>query len=110
MDIPSLLCVGGTHFESSYPTAILSLRGSHPIAISHILPNQWVVAGEHGWQFPDGDVEALAQGILKAIEQRDVLTRFGQNCRELAEERADWSKNFEKLLEAYEMAIERNDK
>jgi glycosyltransferase involved in cell wall biosynthesis len=105
------LYVSASHSDGSSVSLMEALACGLPALVSDIPGNrEWVVPGEHGWQFPDGDVEALALGILKVVEQRDVLPRLGQNCRELAEERADWPKNFEKLLEAYEMAVERNDK
>ncbi len=57
--------------------------------------------------FPDGDETALAEGMLHAYEAREKLKEMRIAARTLAEERADWNKNFQKLLEAYDMAYKR---
>jgi glycosyltransferase involved in cell wall biosynthesis len=63
---------------------------------------EWVTENENGWLFPDGDVDTLTKAILRVAEKRDTLDKIGAASRLVAERRADWSKNFEKLLEAYE--------
>ncbi|MCK5428083.1 MAG: glycosyltransferase, partial [Anaerolineales bacterium] len=67
---------------------------------------EWITPGENGWLFPDGDADALAQAILLAIKERDKLTEMGGAARNLAEQRADWEKNFQVLLSAYELAFQ----
>jgi len=49
---------------------------------------------------------ALAEGMLNASRNTRLLDEIGQSSRRVAEERADWSKNFQKLLGAYEMAVQ----
>jgi glycosyltransferase involved in cell wall biosynthesis len=44
----------------------------------------------------------LAAKILKAMDLREKLPEIGKNARATAEEKANWPKNVEKLLEAYE--------
>jgi glycosyltransferase involved in cell wall biosynthesis len=61
--------------------------------------------GNVGWLFPDGDADALAQAILYAVRQRRSLPEMGLRARSLAEERADWKKNFPSLCKAYEIAL-----
>jgi glycosyltransferase involved in cell wall biosynthesis len=77
-----------------------------PVVVSDIPGNQeWVTPGENGWLFPDGDAEALATVILDAINHRHVLPEMGYKARQLAEIRADWEKNFPKLMSAYQLAM-----
>jgi glycosyltransferase involved in cell wall biosynthesis len=64
-----------------------------------------VTPGKQGWLFPDGDEAALAEAMLNAVRERSKLKEMGAAARRLAEERADWKVNFNKLLEAYEMAL-----
>ena len=40
-----------------------------------------------------------------AAEKKTELFEFGQQSRFRAEERADWSKNFVKLQDAYQLAV-----
>jgi len=78
-----------------------------PVLVSDIPGNrEWVTPGVNGWLFPPGDANALAQAILRAVEQRGQLPRLGAAARQLAEARADWNKNFPQLLRAYQLALE----
>jgi glycosyltransferase involved in cell wall biosynthesis len=83
-----------------------------PVLVSDIPGNrEWVLPhiGEVGWLFPDGDADALAQAILNAVEQRHRLLEMGHRARALAEERADWKKNFLCLFKAYDIALSKGD-
>jgi glycosyltransferase involved in cell wall biosynthesis len=80
-----------------------------PCLVSDIPANQeWVTEGQNGWLFPDGNVDALAAKILAAMEQRKSLPEIGHNARAVAEERADWQKNFQKLIQTYQIVKEAN--
>jgi len=71
--------------------------------VSDIAGNkEWIEDGVNGWLFRDGDVDDLAEKILHAIKSRRSFKRIGEAARKTAEEKADWKKNFGKLLEAYE--------
>src|SRR3972149_1834442 len=63
------------------------------------------VAGVEGWRFSDGDAADLARGIERAYRQRERLRELGARARTTAEARADWSKNFPLLLDAYRLAL-----
>jgi glycosyltransferase involved in cell wall biosynthesis len=77
-----------------------------PCLVSDIAGNkEWVEEGVNGWLFRDGDVDDLAEKILLAIKGRQSWGRIGKAARKTAEERADWKKNFGKLLEAYDTVI-----
>ena len=77
-----------------------------PALVSDIEGNrEWVEAGEQGWLFPAGDVAAISDGIQKAYHNRGDVEAMRCRARKTAEERADWSLNFPKLLDAYQMAL-----
>ena len=100
------LYVSASHSDGSSVSLMEALASGVPALVSDIPGNkEWVEPGVAGWQFLDGDVEALAKGIVNAVKQGKRLKKIGKAARAQAEERADWPKNFEKLLEAYEMAI-----
>jgi glycosyltransferase involved in cell wall biosynthesis len=100
------LYVSASHSDGSSVSLMEALACGLPALVSDIPGNsEWIVPGEHGWQFPDGDPDGLAQQILSAVEQRNTLSEIGNNSRKLAEERANWPKNFEKLLEAYDTTV-----
>ncbi len=57
--------------------------------------------------FPVGDWQRLSDGLIDAYQQKEfVRGEMRSMARHLAEQRADWSKNFSKLMDAYSMAME----
>ncbi len=61
----------------------------------------FIYEGETGLMSEAGDSEALAQNILKLYNNKLLITKYGQQGRELAEERFDikkQAKKFEKIL------------
>jgi len=65
-----------------------------------------VTPGVQGWLFADGNPQALAQVLIDAIDNRDKLKEMGNAARQLAEQRADWNKNFPELFKAHELAYQ----
>ncbi len=99
------LYLSASHSDGSSVSLMEALACGLPVLVSDIPGNkEWITPGQEGWLFPDGDSEALAQGILNSFRERQSLSEMGVAARRLAERRADWSKNFLRLLEAYEMA------
>jgi glycosyltransferase involved in cell wall biosynthesis len=99
------LYVSASHSDGTSISLLEAMACSTPALVSDIPGNrEWVQPGVQGWWFPDGDADGLAAGILQAIQQRSHLAEMGRAARCLAEEKADWSKNFPQLLKAYEIA------
>jgi glycosyltransferase involved in cell wall biosynthesis len=98
------LYISASHVDGSSVSLMEALASGLPCAVSDIPANkEWVTDGVNGWIFPDGDVDALADIVLKAIEKRDSLAEISVIARKAAEERADWKRNFRKLVRAYEL-------
>jgi len=101
------LYISPSHVDGSSVSLMEALACGLPCLVSDIPANkEWVFDGKNGWLFPDGNVEALAGKILAVIENRKSLPEIGKNARQVAEERADWQKNFRKLLQAYQSTLE----
>ncbi|HAE58235.1 MAG TPA: hypothetical protein DCG54_01685 [Anaerolineae bacterium] len=95
--------ISPSHVDGSSVSLMEALACGLPCLVSDIPANkEWVQEGYNGWLFPDGDHNALAAKILQAIEQREKLSEIGQKARATAEEKADWPKNVQILLETYE--------
>jgi glycosyltransferase involved in cell wall biosynthesis len=79
-----------------------------PVLVSDIPGNrEWIKPGVQGWLFKDGDPNELERSLYRALdEKRDRLLEMGKAARMLVEHRADWTKNFPKLFEAYRLALE----
>jgi glycosyltransferase involved in cell wall biosynthesis len=100
------LYISPSHVDGSSVSLMEALACGLPCLVSDIPANkEWVFEGQNGWLFPDGDVDALVAKILAAIENRNSLYEIGKNSRAVAEDRADWKKNFGKLLIAYEQTL-----
>jgi glycosyltransferase involved in cell wall biosynthesis len=99
--------VSPSHVDGTSVSLLEALASGLPCLVSDIPGNrEWVTEGQTGWLFPDGDVGALAAKILQVMDQREALPQIGSAARALAEERADWTKNSAKLMQAYEHALQ----
>jgi glycosyltransferase involved in cell wall biosynthesis len=79
-----------------------ALASGLPCLVSDIAGNkEWIVPDENGWLFRDGNVDDLAEKIMYSIKNRKLFKKMGEAARKTAEEKADWKKNFGKLLEVY---------
>lgn len=100
--------ISPSHVDGSSVSLMEALACGLPCLVSDIPANkEWVFEGQNGWLFPDGDANALAAKILAAVEQRAALPEIGKNARLVAEDRADWKKNFNQLLLAYHETIKK---
>ena len=99
------LYISASHVDGSSVSLMEALACGLPCAVSDIPANrEWVTDGFNGWIFSDGDADALAHIILRVMENRGQLIESSHNARKTAEEKADWKKNFNKLIEAYKLA------
>jgi len=107
-DLPSFyhqadVFISPSHVDGSSVSLLEALACGLPCLVSDIPANQeWVMDGQNGWLFPDGDVESLTNRILQAVDQRADWKKMGLEARRVAESRADWKKNFEQLLQIYQ--------
>lgn len=87
-ELVNILCVGGTHFADCFANAAKAF--DHPLGISHILPNQWLVSG--GYETEDGlkkmkDCVSTIPGGIKAVFYHEgIKGPYRQTCRDLATE------------------------
>ena len=99
------LYISASHSDGSSVSLMEAMASGLPSLVSNIPGNrQWIDRGVQGWLFPDGDPKGLANGILEAYTQRKQLPKMGEAARAVAEARADWGQNFDKLLHAYQLA------
>jgi len=100
--------ISPSHVDGSSVSLMEALASGRPCIVSDIPGNkEWIVDGENGWLFRDGDVDDLTEKILHALKSRRSFTKISASARKTAEQKADWKKNFGKLLEAYEKTISR---
>ena len=96
------LYISPSHVDGSSVSLMEALACGLPCLVSDIPANkEWVVEGQNGWLFRDGDADHLAEKILAAIAQREDLPRVGDTSRKTAELRADWNRNAGALMKVY---------
>ena len=100
------LYISPSHIDGSSVSLMEALACGLPCLVSDIPANkEWVTDGLNGWLFPDGDDITLAGKILSAMGTHESLTKIGAAARRVAEEKADWKINFQKLLTTYELVM-----
>lgn len=97
--------VSASHSDGSSVSLMEALACARPALVSDIPGNrEWIQPGVHGWLFEDGSAADLAAKMVQICEKGfDPEMAFA--ARRLAEERADWNKNFQSLLSAYDLAL-----
>jgi glycosyltransferase involved in cell wall biosynthesis len=99
------LYISPSHVDGSSVSLMEALASGLPCLVSDIPGNrEWIEDGVNGWLFRDGDANDLAEKISYAIKNRKSFRKIGEAARQTAEQKADWQKNFGKLLEAYKQA------
>ena len=99
------LFVSASHVDGSSVSLMEALACGIPVLVSDIPSNlEWVKEGEQGFVFKDGDSTALKNRIIEASSHPDRLRTMGLKARATAEDRADWRKNFNVLLQGYQLA------
>jgi L-malate glycosyltransferase len=100
------LYISPAHVDGSSVTLMEALASGLPCLVSDIAGNrEWIQEGVNGWLFRDGDANDLAKKILYAIKNRVLLSGISGAARQTAEQKADWKKNFGKLLETYDLIL-----
>jgi glycosyltransferase involved in cell wall biosynthesis len=98
--------VSASHSDGSSVSLMEALACGKPVLVSDIPSNrEWVRPGSEGWLFHDGDSDQLAEQMKEAAGIKNI-EHNSRNARQRAEECADWKKNFQVLLAAYNDAIE----
>jgi glycosyltransferase involved in cell wall biosynthesis len=102
------LYISPSHVDGSSVSLMEALACGLPCLVSDIPANrEWITEGENGWLFKDGDVDHLVERICLLIDQRENLPGVGRAGRRTAENKADWNKNVEVLMNTYRTMLER---
>lgn len=76
LQLHNLLCVGGVHFDPAFAQAVHTVWENQTFGVTHILANQWLVAGEYenedGFERAKNAIDAIDGGIC-AIAFHDKM-------------------------------------
>jgi glycosyltransferase involved in cell wall biosynthesis len=105
------LFLSASHSDGSSVSLLEAMACGKTMVVSDIAGNkEWVIEQENGWLFSDGDQYELARKIIEAANNENRRVEYGKKNRLLAEKKADWKQNFQKLLMAYKQAINTKQK
>jgi glycosyltransferase involved in cell wall biosynthesis len=99
------LYVSASHSDGSSVSLLEAMACGLASVVSDLPSNQeWVKPGVHGWLFPAGDSQALAEGIRQALVDPTRRASMGTAARARVENDADWRRGSRMLIDAYRMA------
>jgi L-malate glycosyltransferase len=99
------LYISASHSDGTSISLLEALACGCPALLSDIPGNkEWITPGQQGWYFRDGSGSNLSEAIEYALKNRSSFPEMRLSARCLAEQRADWEKNFPQLLKAYHLA------
>jgi D-tyrosyl-tRNA(Tyr) deacylase len=85
----SLLCVGGIHFEPAFRDIVLHPDLAHPLAVTHVLANQWLTSGryedETGLTRLSAAAESIRGGADALVFHDNLKGAYKNQCRMLAD-------------------------
>ena len=103
------LYISPSHVDGTSVSLMEALASGLPCLVSDIPGNrEWIEDGVNGWLFRDGDADELAEKITFALKNRKTFKQISESARRTAEQKADWKKNFGKLLEVYNVIASRS--
>ena len=77
-----------------------------PVVVSDVLSNyEWVEEGANGYIVPRKDGALLADRIVALLRNPDLQKQMGKRNFQIAQERADWEKNFSILEDIYRSLV-----
>ncbi|MFH1446209.1 MAG: glycosyltransferase [Chloroflexota bacterium] len=107
-DLPGYYCgadlyISPSHIDGSSVSLMEALACGRPALVSDIPSNrEWIKPGKTGWLFKDGNIQSLADAMLSAYHSK-MRTKMQLAARQVAINKANWSKNFQILRKAYEV-------
>jgi len=84
----SLLCLGGVHFEAGFTNLVKEYGASQGVALSHILPNHWLISEEY--EDPSrllsllACAESIAGGVDAVVYHDNMKSGLKLQARKLA--------------------------
>jgi len=110
-DIPALYARMGVSVmpslcEALGVAALESQAMMVPVVASNVggIP-EVVLDGATGLLVPPGDPQALVDGIIKILSDRDLRHRLGEQGRKHVEQRFDWNKTIDRMVKTYQEVV-----
>jgi glycosyltransferase involved in cell wall biosynthesis len=112
-ELPDYLTAADVYVSSSLSDGTsLSLLEAQacglPVVVSDVAANQeWVTDGVNGFIVPMRDSHKLSEKVIELLRDTELRKRLGLKNIRIAQERANWDRNFEKFETIYQELIDR---
>jgi glycosyltransferase involved in cell wall biosynthesis len=92
-----------TSLEDGTSVSLLEAMASGAFPIVTDIPSnrEWIKDGENGFLIPVQDERKLADRIIEAIRNPELMEKTRDRNREMIKERAYWERNVRKVVEIY---------
>jgi L-malate glycosyltransferase len=82
--------------------------GVFPVVTDIPSNREWITDGKNGFLVPAGDEKRLADRILQAIQDAELLENTGKINQEIIKGKANWEGTIGKIIEIYENTLRPN--
>lgn len=109
--VESDLYVSASQTDGTSVSLLQALASGRPVAVSDLPGNrEWIRPGLNGWLISNGSHQEWVRAFVAFSQLSSTKKKeFQQTNLALARERADWEKNFQTLLSAYEFVGNHRD-
>jgi len=115
-ELVKYLNAGDIYVSTSYSDGTsLCLLEAMAVGLSAVVTDvpanlEWIENGYNGFVARRGFTDDVAEALQKLVNNSSLCRTFGDRNLTIAKERADWDKNFDKMLRMFEHVLQRDNR
>ena len=115
-ELVKYLNAGDIYVSTSYSDGTsLCLLEAMAVGLSAVVTDvpanlEWIENGYNGFVARRGFTDDVAEALQKLVNNSSLCRTFGDRNVTIAKERADWDKNFDKMLRMFEHVLQRDNR
>ena len=115
-ELVKYLNAGDIYVSTSYSDGTsLCLLEAMAVGLSAVVTDvpanlEWIENGHNGFVARRGFTDDVAEALQKLVNNSSLCRTFGDRNLTIAKERADWDKNFDKMLRMFEHLLQRDNR
>lgn len=83
--------------------------GLAPVVTDIAGNREWIRNGVNGFLFPPKNPRALAERIIRLVEDENLRQEFGERCIQLVKQKARWENCVSKMEAVYQSILHQNN-
>ena len=102
--------VSTSHSDGTSLSLLEAMAVGLPVVVTDVPANiEWVKDGYNGFVATRGSPQSVSEALLKLLKSPELYHVFGTRNVDLARDRADWDKNFDKFMTMFRMLVQRQN-